>query len=38
MRVPTLKKIITYCMNLDRQPLNLSEDAHLHAPFYEAWK
>jgi len=34
----SLRQAITYCMNLDLQLPDLSDDARLHAPAYDAWK
>jgi hypothetical protein len=34
----SLRQAIFYCANLDLQLPDLSEDARLHAPVYDAWK
>lgn len=34
----SLRQAIFYCTNLDLQLPDLSEDARLHAPVYDAWK
>ena len=34
----SLRQAMLYCMNLDLQLPDLSEDARLHAPLYDAWK
>ena len=34
----SLRQAITYCMDLDLQLPDLSDDARLHSPLYDAWK
>jgi hypothetical protein len=34
----SLRQAITYCTNLDLQLPDMSDDARLHAPLYDAWK
>jgi len=34
----SLRQAITYCLNLDLQLPDLSDDSRLHAPVYDAWK
>jgi len=34
----SLRQAIMYCMNLDLQLPDMSDDARLHAPLYDAWK
>ncbi len=34
----SLRQAIFYCTNLDLQLPDLSDDARLHAPVYDAWK
>jgi hypothetical protein len=34
----SLRQAITYCLNLDLQLPDLSDDTRLHAPVYDAWK